>query len=144
MLLPELLLRIEVLDIADAGPVRREYIRVVSVACDGERDATEAEGGAEEAELEELLLKRLVRLDMGFAVGRTSSSFTGGGTPWSSLLSARYRLDCEGEDWSYFTLRKEESLAAGDNPIEGEKREDREYVDDIVGRSANSVSNCLR
>jgi hypothetical protein len=81
---------------------------------------------------------------MGFGVKRTSSSFTGGGTPWSSHLSARHRLDCEGEDWSYFTLRKEESLAAGENPIEGEKRVDREYVDDIVGRSANSVSRCLR
>lgn len=143
MLLPELLLRMEVLDTADAGPVRREYVRV-SVACDGEQDATEAEGGAEEAELEELLLKRLVWLDMVFGVGRTSSSFAGDGTPWPSLLSARYRLDCEGEDWSYFTVRKEELLAAGDNPIEGEKRGDSEYVDDIVGRSANSVSRCLR
>jgi hypothetical protein len=133
----------EILDTADAGPVRREYVRV-SVACDGERDAKEADGGVEEVELEELLLKRLVWLNMGFGVGGTSSSFTGGGTPWTSLLSARYRLDCEGEDWSYFTARKEESLVAGDNPIKGEKREDREYVDDMVGRSANSVSHCLR
>lgn len=144
MLLPELLLRMEVLDTADAGPVRREYVRV-NVACNGERDATEAEGRVEEAELEELLLKHLVWIDTGFGVGRTSSSFAeGGGTPWSSLLSARSRLDCEGNGRSYFAVRKEESLAAGDNPIDGERREDREYVDDIVGRSANSVSRCLR
>jgi hypothetical protein len=144
VLLPELLLRMEVLDTADVGPVRREYVRV-SVVRDGERDATEAEGGVEQAELKELLLKRLVWLNTGFGIGRTSSSFTGGsGTPWSSLLSARYRLDCEGKDWSYFAVRKEASLAAGENPIDGDKREDREYVDDIAGRSANSVSRCLR
>lgn len=58
VLLPELLLRMEVLDAANAGPVCREY-EWISVACDGECDETEAEGGVEETEPEELLLKRL-------------------------------------------------------------------------------------